>query len=382
MAALPVGPARVRGTIAAMTTDTTGTAARDGESRRSGPAHSPFVRACRRESVPHTPVWFMRQAGRSLPEYREIRANVGMLDSCRRPDLVTEITLQPVRRHGVDAAILFSDIVVPVAAAGVDLDIVAGTGPVVAEPVRTVADVERVRRLDRTDVSYVDEAVRLLVAELGDTPLIGFAGAPFTLASYLVEGGPSRTHARTKAMMYGQPELWHALCARLAEVTLAFLRVQVDAGVSAVQLFDSWAGALSEADYRRFVLPHSTAVLSGLADAGVPRIHFGVGTAELLGAMGEAGADVVGVDWRTPLDVATRRIGPDRAVQGNLDPTVLFAPWPVIEAEVRRIVEQGRAAPGHVFNLGHGVLPETDPEVLTRVVALVHEVSARRDEQG
>ncbi len=382
MAALPVGPARVRGTIAAMTTDTTGTAARDGESRRSGPADSPFVRACRRESVPHTPVWFMRQAGRSLPEYREIRANVGMLDSCRRPDLVAEITLQPVRRHGVDAAILFSDIVVPVAAAGVDLDIVAGTGPVVAEPVRTVADVERVRRIDRTDVSYVDEAVRLLVAELGDTPLIGFAGAPFTLASYLVEGGPSRTHARTKAMMYGQPELWHALCARLAEVTLAFLRVQVDAGVSAVQLFDSWAGALSEADYRRFVLPHSTAVLSGLADAGVPRIHFGVGTAELLGAMGEAGADVVGVDWRTPLDVATRRIGPDRAVQGNLDPTVLFAPWPVIEAEVRRIVEQGRAAPGHVFNLGHGVLPETDPEVLTRVVALVHEVSARRDEQG
>lgn len=368
--------------MVAMTTDTTGTAARDGESRRSGPADSPFVRACRRESVPHTPVWFMRQAGRSLPEYREIRANVGMLDSCRRPDLVAEITLQPVRRHGVDAAILFSDIVVPVAAAGIDLDIVAGTGPVVADPVRTAGDVERIHRIDRADVSYVDEAVRLLVAELGDTPLIGFAGAPFTLASYLVEGGPSRTHAKTKAMMYGQPELWHALCARLAEVTLSFLRVQIDAGVSAVQLFDSWAGALSEADYRRFVLPHSTAVLSGLADAGVPRIHFGVGTAELLGAMGEAGADVVGVDWRTPLDVATHRIGPDRAVQGNLDPTVLFAPWPVIEAEVRRIVAQGRDTPGHVFNLGHGVLPETDPEVLTRVVALVHEVSARRAEQG
>jgi uroporphyrinogen decarboxylase len=226
-------------------------------------------------------------------------------------------------------------------------------------------------------VSYVDEAVRQLVAELGDTPLIGFAGAPFTLASYLVEGGPSRTHAKTKALMYGDPELWHALCARLAEVTLSFLRVQIDAGVSAVQLFDSWAGALSEADYRRFVLPHSTYVLGGLADAGVPRIHFGVGTGELLGAMGEAGADVVGVDWRTPLDVATRRIGPDKAVQGNLDPTVLLAPWPVVEAEVRRIVEQGRAAPGHVFNLGHGVLPETDPDVLTRVVALVHELSAR-----
>ncbi|WP_433533435.1 uroporphyrinogen decarboxylase [Micromonospora sp. CA-263727] len=356
----------------------------------------------------------MRQAGRSLPEYREIRAGVAMLESCRRPELVTEITLQPVRRHNVDAAILFSDIVVPVAAAGVDLDIVPGTGPVVAEPVRTAADVERIRPIGRDDVPYVDEAVRLLVKELGDTPLIGFAGAPFTLASYLVEGGPSRTHAKTKALMYGQPELWHALAGRLAEVTLAFLRVQIEAGVSAVQLFDSWAGALSEADYRRFVLPHSTAVLAGLADAGcsgsrrgdrpaftrsgapssgaeaelwppaeperspgVPRIHFGVGTAELLGAMGEAGADVVGVDWRTPLDVATRRIGPDRAVQGNLDPCLLFAPWPVLEAEVRRILDQGRAAPGHVFNLGHGVLPETDPEVLTRVVALVHELSGR-----
>ncbi|MEU8068650.1 uroporphyrinogen decarboxylase [Micromonospora sp. NPDC049151] len=360
-----------------MTTDTTGTAARDGEPRRGGPADSPFVRACRREPGPHTPVWFMRQAGRSLPEYREIRANVPMLESCRRPDLVTEITLQPVRRHGVDAAILFSDIVVPVAAAGVDLDIVPGTGPVVAEPIRTAADVERINPIGRDDVSYVDEAVRRLVVELGDTPLIGFAGAPFTLASYLVEGGPSRTHAKTKALMYGDPDLWHALCARLAEVTLAFLQVQVDAGVSAVQLFDSWAGALSEADYRRFVLPHSTYVLGGLADAGVPRIHFGVGTGELLGAMGEAGADVVGVDWRTPLDVATGRIGPDKAVQGNLDPAVLLAGWPVVEAEVRRIVEQGRAAPGHVFNLGHGVLPETDPEVLTRVVALVHELTAR-----
>ncbi|MET8064083.1 uroporphyrinogen decarboxylase [Micromonospora sp. NPDC005313] len=360
-----------------MTTDTTGTAARDGEPRRGGPADSPFVRACRREPGPHTPVWFMRQAGRSLPEYREIRANVPMLESCRRPELVTEITLQPVRRHGVDAAILFSDIVVPVAAAGVDLDIVPGTGPVVAEPIRTAADVERITPIGLDDVSYVDEAVRRLVVELGDTPLIGFAGAPFTLASYLVEGGPSRTHAKTKALMYGDPELWHALCARLAEVTLSFLQVQIDAGVSAVQLFDSWAGTLSEADYRRFVLPHSTYVLGGLADAGVPRIHFGVGTGELLAAMGEAGADVVGVDWRTPLDVATGRIGPDKAVQGNLDPTVLLAGWPVVEAEVRRIVEQGRAAPGHVFNLGHGVLPETDPEVLTRVVALVHELTAR-----
>ncbi|AGZ45291.1 uroporphyrinogen decarboxylase [Actinoplanes friuliensis DSM 7358] len=331
-----------------------------------------FVRACRGRSVPHTPVWFMRQAGRSLPEYRKIREGVGMLESCRRPDLVTEITLQPVRRHGVDAAILFSDIVVPLAAAGVDLDIVPGTGPVVAEPIRTAADVAALGTLEPGDVSYVDEAVRLLVPELGATPLIGFAGAPFTLASYLIEGGPSRTYLKTKAMMYGDPDLWNELCGKLADITLAFLRVQVGAGVSAVQLFDSWAGALSEADYRRFVLPHSARVLSGLQDAGVPRIHFGVGTGVLLQAMGEAGADVVGVDWRTPLDRATTVIGPDRSVQGNLDPAILFAPWEVVEREARRVVAEGRAAPGHVFNLGHGVMPETDPEVLTRLVELIH----------
>ena len=343
----------------------------------SSPADSAFVRACRGLPVPHAPVWFMRQAGRSLPEYRKIREGIGMLDSCRRPDLVTEITLQPVRRHGVDAAILFSDIVVPLAAAGVDLDIVASTGPVVADPIRTPAGVNRLRPITAADVDFVAEAVRLLAAELGPTPLIGFAGAPFTLASYLIEGGPSRTYIKTKAMMYGEPQLWHDLMSRLAEITLAFLRTQVDAGVSAVQLFDSWAGALSEADYRRYVLPHSATVLTGLADAGMPRIHFGVGTAALLTAMGEAGADVVGVDWRTPLDQAARKIGPDRAVQGNLDPAVLFAPWPVIETEARRVLEQGRAAPGHVFNLGHGVLPETDPDVLTRLVAFVHRTSTR-----
>jgi uroporphyrinogen decarboxylase len=363
--------------MAPMTTTLPGGAARDGQPGPGTPADSPFVRACRRQPVPRTPVWFMRQAGRSLPEYREIRAGVPMLESCRRPELVSEITLQPVRRHHVDAAILFSDIVVPVAAAGIDLDIVPGTGPVVAEPIRSAEDVQRLRPITPADVSFVDEAIRMTVAELGATPLIGFAGAPFTLASYLVEGGPSRTHQKTKALMYGEPDVWHALCGRLAEITLEFLRVQIAAGVSAVQLFDSWAGALSEADYRRYVLPHSSVVLSGLAGAGVPRIHFGVGTAELLGAMGEAGADVVGVDWRTPLNVATARIGPDKAVQGNLDPCVLFAPWPVVEAEVRRILTEGRAAPGHVFNLGHGVLPETDPDVLTRVVELVHEASGR-----
>ncbi|XVV11348.1 uroporphyrinogen decarboxylase [Actinoplanes sp. CA-131856] len=337
---------------------------------------SPFVRACRGLDVPHTPVWFMRQAGRSLPEYRKIREGIGMLDSCRRPDLVTEITLQPVRRHNVDAAILFSDIVVPIAAAGIDLDIVAGTGPVVAEPVRTPADVERLRPITPDDVGFVAESVRLLVKELGGTPLIGFAGAPFTLASYLIEGGPSRTYLKTKAMMYAEPALWNALLSRLADITLAFLRTQIDAGVSAVQLFDSWAGALSEADYREHVLPHSRRVLTGLADAGVPRIHFGVGTAVLLEAMGEAGADVVGVDWRTPLDRATKVIGP-KPVQGNLDPAVLFAGREVVEREARRVLEQGRAAPGHVFNLGHGVMPETDPDVLTRLVAFVHETSAR-----
>ncbi|MFL6074202.1 MAG: uroporphyrinogen decarboxylase [Mycobacteriales bacterium] len=338
---------------------------------------SAFLRACRREPVPHTPVWFMRQAGRSLPEYRKVRAGVPMLAAFAQPDLVAEITLQPVRRHRVDAAVLFSDIVVPLRAAGVDVELVAGTGPVVGEPFRTRADLDRIRPLDPAELPYVTEAVRALTGELGATPLIGFAGAPFTLASYLIEGRPSRTYTHTKALMYGDPATWHALLDRLAELTLTFLRTQVDAGVSAVQLFDSWVGALSEADYREYVLPHSARVLGGLADAGVPRIHFGVGAGELLAAMGEAGADVVGVDWRVPLPVAAGRIGPGRAVQGNLDPATLFAPWPVVEREVRRIVAEGAGLPGHVFNLGHGVLPETDPDVLTRVVALVHEISRR-----
>ncbi|GAA5172265.1 uroporphyrinogen decarboxylase [Pseudonocardia eucalypti] len=315
----------------------------------------------------------MRQAGRSLPEYRELRKQTSsMLAACREPELVCEITLQPVRRHKVDAAVLYSDIVVPLAAAGVGVEIVPGTGPVVASPIRDAAAVAALPALHPEAVEPVAQAVRLLVGELGDTPLIGFAGAPFTVASYLVEGGPSRNHERTKALMYSDPDTWHALLGHLAEMTLTFLRAQLAAGVDAVQLFDSWAGALSERDYRRFVLPHSAAVLAGLADAGVPRIHFGVGTGELLGAMASAGADMVGVDWRVPLDEAVRRIGPDKAVQGNLDPAVLFAGWPAVEGEVRRILAEGRAAPGHVFNLGHGVLPETDPDVLTRIVELVH----------
>jgi uroporphyrinogen decarboxylase len=341
------------------------------------PADAPLLRAARRQPTPYTPVWFMRQAGRSLPEYRVVRAGTGMLDACARPDLVTEITLQPVRRHRVDAAILFSDIVVPLKAVGVDLDIKPGIGPVVAQPVRTAADVAAIRPMSEGDVPYVAAAVRALVGELGDTPLIGFAGAPFTLASYLIEGGPSRDHARTKALMHGDPVLWSALLARLAQLTTTFLRVQVASGAAAVQLFDSWAGALSAADYRRFVLPHSAAVLSAVGALGVPRIHFGVGTGELLGLLGTAGADVVGVDWRVPLDAATVRVGADRAVQGNLDPALLLADWPVVEREVRRVLAEGRAAPGHIFNLGHGVLPETDPDVLTRVVELVHAESAR-----
>lgn len=332
-----------------------------------------LVRAARREPVPHTPVWFMRQAGRSLPEYRAVRQGISMLESCRRPDLITEITLQPVRRHKVDAAILFSDIVVPVAAVGVDIDIKADVGPVIAEPFRTEADLRRLPELHPDQVSYVTEAIGQLVRELGPTPLIGFAGAPFTLASYLVEGGPSRSYVKTKAMMYGAPDLWHALCARLAAIVRSFLRIQIDAGVAVVQLFDSWAGALSEAEYREYVLPHSVTVM---ADLPVPRIHFGIGTGHLLAAMSEAGTDVVGVDWRTPLDVARARVGPDFAVQGNLDPEVLFAPPEVIEREVRRVLAEGAKAPGHIFNLGHGVMPETNPYVLTRVVELVHEISS------
>ena len=345
--------------------------ASDVHPRRQLPA-APFLAAARGDRPSRLPVWFMRQAGRSLPEYRALRAGSGMLQACLTPDLTCEITLQPVRRHGVDAAILFSDIVVPLYVAGVGVDIVAGTGPVVAHPVRTMADVERIPPLHAEQVVPVTDAIGLLIPELGDTPLIGFAGAPFTLASYLVEGGPSRNHEHTKALMRSAPDVWHALMGRLTEITSTFLQAQVAAGVDAVQLFDSWAGALSERDYREYVLPHSARVLESVAGQGVPRIHFGVGTGELLGAMAEAGADVVGVDWRIPLDEASRRTGGRVAVQGNLDPAVLFADEASIEAETRRIVAEGRLAPGHVFNLGHGVLPDTDPDALTRLVELVH----------
>ncbi len=319
----------------------------------------------------------MRQAGRSLPEYLKVREGIPMLESCMRPELVTEITLQPVRRHKVDAAIYFSDIVVPLKAIGLDLDIKPGIGPVVAEPIRTRADLARLRELTPDDVSYVTEAIGMLMGELGATPLIGFAGAPFTLASYLVEGGPSRNHEHTKAMMYGDPELWAELLDRLADITSAFLKVQIEAGASAVQLFDSWVGALAPVDYRRSVLPASAKVFDAIAAYDVPRIHFGVGTGELLGLMGEAGADVVGVDWRVPLDEAARRVGPGKALQGNLDPAVLFAPTAAVETKTREVLDAAAGLEGHIFNLGHGVLPTMDPDSLTRLVEYVHTQTAR-----
>ncbi|TDT33265.1 uroporphyrinogen decarboxylase [Naumannella halotolerans] len=320
------------------------------------------------------PVWFMRQAGRSLPEYRKVREGTTMLQSCRDPELVTEITLQPVRRHGVDAAIFFSDIMVPLAAAGIDLDIVPGTGPVIAEPVRDAAAIRALPELEPDSLGFITDSVSMLVEQLGPVPLIGFAGAPFTLASYLVEGRPSRDYAHTKALMVSEPELWDELCAKLARISTTFLSAQAAAGARAVQLFDSWVGSLSAADYEEFVAAHSSTVLHRLAERfpTVPRIHFGVGTGELLAPMAAAGADVIGVDWRVPLAEAVRRTGGGHAVQGNLDPALLGAPWPVIADRVREVIRSGAVAPGHIFNLGHGVPPQTDPTVLTRIVELVH----------
>jgi uroporphyrinogen decarboxylase len=339
-----------------------------------GSAGSLLVAACRGEHPDgQVPVWFMRQAGRSLPEYRASREGISMLDSCVQPDLVAEITLQPVRRYQVDAAIFYSDIMVPLRAAGIDLEIISGQGPVIARPVRGPADLEQLRPLDPASLWYVTEAVERLVAELGAIPLIGFAGAPFTLASYLVEGGPSKDYARTKSLMIAEPALWDELCSRLADLSAVFLRTQVAAGAAVVQLFDSWAGSLSAADYSRYAQPYSAQVLGALTEFGVPRIHFGVGTSELLGLMGAAGAEVVGVDWRVPLAEASRRLGPAYAVQGNLDPTLLGVPWPMLAERVREVVRSGAAAPGHVFNLGHGVPPDADPDVLARIVDLVHE---------
>lgn len=334
--------------------------------------NSTLIRAYRGERPERLPVWFMRQAGRSLPEYKKVREGTTMLESCLRPDLASEITLQPVRRHHVDAAIFFSDIVLPLKVAGVDVDIAPGVGPVMGESVRTRAAIAALPELDPDDLAPIVEAIGLCTAELGDTPLIGFAGAPFTVASYLVEGRPSRDHLHTKALMHSDPETWHALLAWCARTTATFMRTQVLAGASALQLFDSWAGALSLPDYLEYAAPHSAAVFSAVADLGVPRVHFGTKTSELLVAMRDCGADVVGVDDRTPLGTAIERLGSDIPVQGNVDPAMLLAPWPVLSDHVRAVIEAGTAARSHVLNLGHGVPPEADPEVITKVVALAH----------
>jgi uroporphyrinogen decarboxylase len=321
----------------------------------------------------------MRQAGRYLPEYRELRGERDVLETCRDPAHVVELTLQPLRRMDVDAAILFSDIMVPLAAIGVAVRIEAGRGPVVDDPVRDRLAVSRLRPLEpQDDVPYVLEAVRLARKEL-DRPLIGFAGGPFTLASYLVEGGPSRDHARTKALMLGEPATWNALMLALVRVVLPHLLAQADAGAQALQLFDSWIGALSPEDYERSVLPHTRSIVDGLAGSDVPLIHFGVGTGELLPLMARAGGDVIGLDWKTPLDVGWRRVGGSdvRAVQGNLDPAALLAPREVVDAAAINVLDRAAMRDGHIFNLGHGVLPSTPPDALARLVDVVHERTER-----
>ena len=333
---------------------------------------SPFLAACRSEPHDHTPVWFMRQAGRSLPEYRKIRGEGSILDAIKNAELSAEITLQPVHRYNTDAAILYSDIVVPLHALGFGVEIQPGIGPVVESPFRSIEDLKRLRPLDPdSDTPYVLETIQLLVEELA-VPLIGFAGAPFTLASYLIEGAPSRTYTKTKALMMNDPELWDSLMSRLVEIVISSLRSQISAGVSAIQLFDSWAGALSPSAYERFVLPYTKEIFSSIQNEEVPTVHFGVGTGEILHLMASAGSSVMGVDWRTPLDVARDRLGSEVALQGNLDPAICFASENAISTEVRNILEKNAGHPGHIFNLGHGVLPETDPKVLERIVEQVH----------
>jgi len=341
--------------------------------------HAPLVRALRGDRPPVTPVWFMRQAGRSLPEYRKAREGTTMLEACLTPSLAAEITVQPVRRHHVDAAVFFSDIVVPLQLAGVGVDIAPGVGPVMDRPYRTAEDVDCLVRRELTDEALVPiaQAVRLAVDELGETPLIGFAGAPFTLAAYLVEGKPSRDHLAARTLMHADTATWNRLLAWTADLTGRFLAAQVAAGASAAQLFDSWVGSLSLADYTEHVAWASARALAGAAALGVPVIHFGTGTGHLLGAMRDVMAQagvrwpVVGVDYRTPLDEAAAELGPV-PLQGNIDPALLAAGWPALEQHVRDVMRRGRAAPAHVVNLGHGVPPDTDPDVLTRVVELVH----------
>jgi uroporphyrinogen decarboxylase len=336
-----------------------------------------FLRACRLEPVDRTPVWFMRQAGRYLPEYRRLRRDGDVLEMARTPELAVQATLQPLKRMDVDAAILFSDIMVPLTPMFPGIRIEPSVGPVVPEPIRAASDLPEGRGFDpETDVPFVLETVRLLRKEI-TVPLIGFAGAPFTLASYLIEGGPSRNFERTKALMHGDPETWMKLMDMLATITVTYLRAQIEAGAQAVQIFDSWAGVLDPDDYTRFVLPAMRRVFAGLEEPGVPRIHFGVGTGELLTLMRDAGADVIGVDWRVPLHEAWARFGFDAAIQGNLDPAVCLAPWEAVETKALAVLRRAAGRPGHIFNLGHGVLPATPPETMERLVDLVHEASAR-----
>jgi uroporphyrinogen decarboxylase len=333
-----------------------------------------LLRALRREPVDRTPVWFMRQAGRYLPEYREARGDRDILEACRDPELAVEITLQPLRRMPLDAAIVFSDIMLPLAAIGIGVRIEAGTGPIGDEPIRTAADVDRLRPLEPgNDEPFLLETIRLARKEL-TVPLIGFAGAPFTLASYLVEGGSSRDHVRTKALMHADPAIWRSLMERLASIVRAHLDAQIEAGAQVVQLFDSWVGTLDPVDYDRHVAPFVRSILRELS---VPSIHFGVGTAHLLREMRDAGGDAIGVDWRMPLDLAWDAIGADRAIQGNLDPAVCTASWPAVERKALEVLERAAMAEGHVFNLGHGVLPDTPVEHLQRLVDLVHERTER-----
>ena len=340
-----------------------------------------FLRACRREPVDATPVWFMRQAGRYMPEYRAVRAHHSLLEICKRPDLAAEVTLQPVERLGVDAAILFADILLIIEPLGVGLDFAGGDGPTLRNPVTSTAEVDRLRRFDvPTELGFIAESVRAIVARLdGRVPLIGFAGGPFTVASYLVEGGHSSNFLATKRLMYGEPEVWHRLLSLLATLTTEYLRLQIEAGADAIQLFDSWAGALAPEDYRRYVLPHARAILEPLAATGVPLIHFGTQTAALLADMRRAGGSVIGVDWRIDLADAWERVGADVAVQGNLDPVTLLAPWPVLADAARAVLRSVVGRRGHVFNLGHGILPQTPVEAAADLVALVHAESSSVD---
>ena len=333
-----------------------------------------FLRACRRQPVDATPVWFMRQAGRYMAEYRAIRAKHTLLEICRLPDVAAEVTLQPVRSIEVDAAILFSDLLVPLEPMGLPFDFVKGEGPAIEQPIRRAADIERLHRFEPRDaLAHVLETIRIVRRELdGRVPLIGFAGAPFTLASYAIEGGPSSNFERMKAFMYNEPRAWHRLGELLAEVIADYLRAQMEAGAQTIQVFDSWVGALSPADYREFALPHSRLIFDRLKDTGVPTIHFGVNTTNLLPLMREAGGDVIGADWRIPLDEAWQRIGTDRGIQGNLDPTLLLGPSDRLLDAARDVLRRAGGRPGHIFNLGHGILPSTPLERVQELARFVH----------